>query len=125
MGYSEYAVLKVPGFKVLGFDEMNDGNWNRIHTGEDATSPYVNEHRWFVGITEYHVAEYIALKSKINHWKGRKQNKMFRSVKFTQYENSLNELVENYTIDTICSDLNKYNELLVFLPKDAKEMFIF
>ena len=124
-GYREFAVLKVPGFKVLGYDELNDGKWNNIHTGADAAAPYVNEHRWWTGITEYHVAEFVALKSKIHHWKGRKQHRDYKVEKFNQYLENLDLLFSNYGESTIYKDIYEYPELRIFLPKKMQDIFVF
>lgn len=120
----EYAVLNKPGFKVIMGSQSNKV-WTRIHNGERATSPYVNLHRWWTGIKEYEVAEYISLKSKINHWKRRKKSKQFDGGKFAQYNQSLQELLEEYDEGNILGDMVKYEWATDFISKEAMEMFIF
>jgi len=118
----EYAVLNVPGFKIL---KGSNGNWIRIHTGEKATTPYQNTHRWWLGITDYEVAEYISLKSKIKYWAPRQKKRDFNPLKFAQYKDSLGQLLEEYDESEIIIKITNYKWCNEFLPQAAKDMFVF
>lgn len=118
----EYTVLNKPGFKVI----RGSGNsWVRIHNGKIATTPYVNPHRWWLGIKEYEVAEYISLKSKIDYWTPQKWNTYFNGEKYTQYNQTLVELLEKYDESKIINDIIKYEWSDEFLPQAALDMFVF
>lgn len=120
----EYAVLNKPGFKVIKGSPTNQV-WTRIHNGERATSPYVNPHRWWTGIKEYEVAEYISLRSKIDYWKIRKKKQDFEPHKFASYNASLDKLLEDYDETEILDKIIDYGWIDDFLNKAAVDMFVF
>jgi hypothetical protein len=120
---TEFAVLNVPGFKVVRTDDGK--NWERIHNGDWATTPYVNPHRWWTGIREYEVAEYISLKSKIKYWTPRQNKRDFSREKFESYKKSFDHLLESYDEDEIMCNIAEYEWATDFLAKETIEMFIF
>lgn len=119
----EYAVLNVPGFKLLKKDEH--GDWTRVHTGEWATTPYQNPHRWWTGIKESEVGEYMSLKAKIKYWTPRQNKRDFNPEKFLLYKKSLDESINNYSEDDILYKIAQYEWAEDFMPKAAVDMFVF
>lgn len=118
----EYAVLNVPGFKVI---KGSGSDWTRIHNGEKATSPFVNPDRWWTGIHEFEVAEFISLTSKIRYWTPRQKKRDFDREKFVSYKDSLEKLKEKYDEGEIYIKMAQYSHLDSFLPKVAVDVFIF
>jgi hypothetical protein len=118
----EYAVLNKPGFKVI---KGSGDSWRRIHNDERATTPYVNPHRWWLGIEEYEVAEYISLKSKIDYWTPRQRKRDFDAEKFAQYNVSFNSLLLKFDEAEIMVKLSQYEWAGDILPKSVSDMFIF
>lgn len=118
----EYAILNVPGFKII----YGRGNsWIRLHTGERATTPYVNPSRWYTNITNKDLAEYISLTLKIEYWGTRKRKQDFNMDKFNNYKIHLDKLLEHVSegeiINLLAFDV-RFNHLL---PKTIKDIFIF
>ncbi len=118
----EYAILNVPGFKIL----YGSGNsWVRLHTGEKATSPYVNPERWWTGIENKELAEYIALSTKIKYWSARKRKRDFDSNKFMLYKAHLEKLLSDNSEGRIISLLSFDGRFNHLLPKTIQDIFIF
>lgn len=121
----EYAVLNVPGFKIVR-GTPSEKHWYRVgkHVeGERATTPYQNPHRWWKGIKDLEVAEYIANKAKVAHWKGRKKSRDFDPERFASYEANLEKLKKNE--HKIIYKMAANDEVAHLIPKDVRDAFIF